>query len=666
MEEVCPFSSNQHLTMSWNTNLTGPHLQIASSAAPRIRVMAGPGTGKSFAVKRRIARLIEVDGVDPERILAVTFTRTAARALERELQNMGVPGCENIAAGTVHAFCFGLLLRNDVFAFLERVPRGLITFNNKGVSGFEVKPLLADLQPLGHFGARREMTRRIRAFEADWARMQHQQPGWPIDPVDQQFHLALSEWLRFHRGMLIGELVPEALRYLRNNPASPALQRYDHIVVDEYQDLNRAEQELIDVVAAGKQLSIVGDVDQSIYRFRYAHPEGITDFGNRHQNVEDHALAECRRCRELIVTVSDNVIRGNYPPGANHRLVPLQPQPGPATVRVVQWPTLDAEADGIATFIRHLVTNRGFTAGDILVLSPRRLIANEIKRRLAVPGFRITAHSFYNDKLLEPEEAQVAITTLQLLSDPEDRVAMRYWLGHGSGSWRRGQYATLRNYCEQHNQSTASVLGQVAGGQIQLAGINQLTARFQELHVELARLTQLTVPDLFNDLFAPGSNWAEPIRELVTGKVDAVEDAGGLLDLLRTEITQPEMPAEGDFVRIMSLHKSKGLTSRVTIIVGCIHGLIPFIDADMDPADQPAHLQEQRRLFYVALTRAREVLVVSSVTSVPRALAYPIGAQIRGGNANNANTIACRFLHELGPQAPAALRGANWAAGGYA
>ena len=564
--------------MSWNTDLTGTHLQIAESTAPRIRVMAGPGTGKSFAMKRRIARLIEVDGVNPDRILAVTFTRTAARDLERELQNMGVPGCEDISAGTVHSFCFKLLLRNDVFAFLGRVPRGLITFNNKGVSGFEVEPLLADLQPLGTFGARREMTRRIRAFEADWARLQHQQPGWPIEPIDQQFHIVLTAWLRFHRGMLIGELVPEALRYLRDNPASPALQQYDHIVVDEYQDLNRAEQELIDVVAAGKTLSIVGDVDQSIYRFRYAHPEGITDFSNRHQNVEDHELDECRRCRELIVTVSDNVIRGNYPPGADHRLVPLQPQPGPATVRVVQWPTLNAEADGIAAFIQHLVTQRGFSAGGILVLSPRRLIANEIKRRLVAPGFGITAHSFYNDKLLEPEDAQVAIAKLQFLSDPEDRVSLRYWLGIGSPSWRRGQYATLRGYCEQNDRAPAEVLTQVAAGQHQLDGVNQLTARYQELQAEVTRLNQLSVTDLFSDLFPSGSAWADPIRDLVTGKVEDVEDAGGLLDLLRTEITQPEMPAEGDFVRIMSLHKSKGLTSRVTIIVGCIHGLIPILN----------------------------------------------------------------------------------------
>jgi DNA helicase-2/ATP-dependent DNA helicase PcrA len=137
--------------------------------------------------------------------------------------------------------------------------------------------------------------------------------------------------------------------------------------------------------------------------------------------------------------------------------------------------------------------------------------------------------------------------------------------------------------------------------------------------------------------------------------------------LLRTEITQPEMPAEGEFVRIMSLHKSKGLTSRVTIIVGCMRGIIPFLKRDLAPAERPLHLQEQRRLFYVALTRAKEFLVLSSAVSVPRAVANQElnGVILQGGNAHSGRTIPCEFLHELGPQAPPAQRGPAWAAGGF-
>lgn len=651
--------------MSWNTGLTGTHLQIAQSMSPRLRVMAGPGTGKSFAMKRRIARLIEVDSVVPDRILAVTFTRTAAADLKRELHKMDILGCENIKAGTVHAFCFHLLLSNEVFGFLGRVPRGLLSFSKSKIYRFEAEPLIKDVGVTGNFGTTREITKRIRAFEADWARLQHEQPGWPMDPTDQTFHAALTDWLYFHRGMLIGELVPEALRYLRNNPASPAFEAYDHIVVDEYQDLNRAEQELIDILAVGRHLSIVGDVDQSIYRFRHAHPEGIYDFSNRHQNVDDKTLGECRRCGATIVTVADNVILKNYPPATPHRLLPIHPQAAPATIRVVQWKTLKAEASGVSAFIQHLVSERGIAAGDILVLSPRRLIANEIKNRLATSEVGIAAHSFYNDKLLEPNEAQLAMTKLQLLSDLEDRVALRFWLGAGSPSWLQGQYAVLRGYCEQQDEAPSDVLDRVSRGQLQLAGINKLTDRYQILQAEITRLEHMSTSDLFDDLFPTGTAWADPIRELVTGKLDDIQGPGDLIDLLRTEITQPEMPASGDFVRLMSLHKSKGLTSRVTIIVGCIHGLIPFVDNELPASEALAHIQEQRRLFYVALTRAKEILVLSSAASVPRQLAHKIGAIVRGGNAQTGKTIACSFLHELGPQVPPAHLGTTWAAEGF-
>jgi len=125
------------------------------------------------------------------------------------------------------------------------------------------------------------------------------------------------------------------------------------------------------------------------------------------------------------------------------------------------------------------------------------------------------------------------------------------------------------------------------------------------------------------------------------------------------------MPSEGDFVRVMSMHKSKGLTSRVTIIAGCVHGLIPYIDDEIAPADLPAHMEEQRRVFYVALTRAKEILVLSSTGTLPRRLARRIGAIVQGGNRYIGQTIACEFIDDLGPQAGDAQFGSDWAAGGF-
>ncbi|NUM79264.1 ATP-binding domain-containing protein [bacterium] len=108
----------------------------------------------------------------------------------------------------------------------------------------------------------------------------------------------------------------------------------------------------------------------------------------------------------------------------------------------------------------------------------------------------------------------------------------------------------------------------------------------------------------------------------------------------------------------MSLHKSKGLTSKVTIVAGCIQGLIPMID---DTAD----LLEQRRLFYVAITRAKEILLLSSFQKIERDLAHNIGAKIIGRGGAYGDTISSEFLGQLGPETPTMMKGLDWKNNGY-
>jgi DNA helicase-2/ATP-dependent DNA helicase PcrA len=192
--------------MTWNEGLTGKALQIAETDSRFIRVMAGPGTGKSFAMKRRIVRLLE-EHVEPASILAVTFTRVAAADLVKEIGGLGIEGCDKIHAGTLHSLCFSILNRQDVLQFSGRVPRPLVTFSDHGVLQFEAAPLLEDLKTEG----KRKDTKRIQAFDAAWARLQSETPGWPMDSMDKLFHQGLVAWLVFHRAMLIGELVPVRL-----------------------------------------------------------------------------------------------------------------------------------------------------------------------------------------------------------------------------------------------------------------------------------------------------------------------------------------------------------------------------------------------------------------------------------------------------------------------
>jgi DNA helicase II / ATP-dependent DNA helicase PcrA len=110
-------------------------------------------------------------------------------------------------------------------------------------------------------------------------------------------------WFRFHESMHIGELVWLTLQYLRENPTSEFRNAFDHVLVDEYQDLNRAEQELLNVIVGDGDFTIVGDEDQSFYSFRYAHPQGIRDFSGDHPGTYDIPLRECRRCPRIIVSM---------------------------------------------------------------------------------------------------------------------------------------------------------------------------------------------------------------------------------------------------------------------------------------------------------------------------------------------------------------------------
>lgn len=340
--------------MRWDRGLEGPFLAIASTNEDPLRVVAGPGTGKTFALMRRVTRLLE-EGASPRRMLVCTFTRTAAGDLAREVSQLGVPGAEEIWAGTLHAYCFRMLSRAEVLESTGRVPRPLLDF--------EERFMLEDLAREG-VGGIRACRKHLKAFNAAWARLQSDEPGWPSDPADRRFNQALLSWVRFHQCMLVGELVPEAIHYLRGNPAWPDRQAFDHVLVDEYQDLNRAEQETLDLLAGRGTLTIVGDEDQSIYSFKFAHPEGIVLFPDTHPGTHDEDLLECRRCPQLVVELADSLIANNIT--RSPRVLTCRPGNPEGEIHVVQWTTMEEEAQGLAQFIHERIHSGDVAPGSVL------------------------------------------------------------------------------------------------------------------------------------------------------------------------------------------------------------------------------------------------------------------------------------------------------------
>ena len=450
--------------MAWHDELTGTPHDIASSNEKRIRVMAGPGTGKSYAMKRRIARLLE-EGCPPERILAVTLTRNAAKELVKDLKDLGVAGCESVLVGTLHSFCFKLLKNTGYLATLGRGLRLLMSF--------EDKPLEQDLVKIGGFGGVLECRKRIKAFEAAWARMQDEVPGWPTDPVDRSFNTALTGWLAFHGALRIGELAPLTLKYLRNNPASEELSAYDHIIVDEYQDLNKAEQDVIALLARDCMCAIVGDEDQSIYGFRHAHPEGIMDFSTVHPGTQDHHLDECRRCPKSVVRLANELIGHNHPIGAPSRLRECATKED-GNVEIVQWDDLNAEVIGLSSFIKKAVAD-GRPAEDFMVLCPNKEVVQSIRNKLR--ELWLDAHSFYSEDAFETPEAKRAFSLLTLLVSPDDLMALRFLIGVGSKGWLADQYAKLRQNCEDAGQPPRAILDSIVAGTVEIRGGDKTSHR---------------------------------------------------------------------------------------------------------------------------------------------------------------------------------------------
>lgn len=646
--------------MAWDTGLSGTALAIASAHETPLRVMAGPGTGKSFAMKRRVARLLE-ERADPRRILAVTFTRTAAQSLVDDLAGLGVPGCEKVQARTLHSFCFSLLMRNAVLERTRRVPRPLLTFNGYGMRRFEAEPLLADLAATGRYGSKTACEKRIRAFEADWARLQSEAPGWPSDPIDSQFEVDLVGWLRFHRSMLIGEVVPLAYRYVRDNPDASVAGEFDHVIVDEYQDLNRAEQDLIDLLAANGNLSLVGDVDQSIYSFRHANPGGIQDFHITHVGTHDETLDECRRCPTRVVAMADSLIRHNHTDSAT-RLAPMEGNPT-GLVHVLRWSDPQAECHGLADFVIAQISAGSIRPGEVLILTARKTMGYLVRDRIRDAG--IDVHSFYSEEALEADAAQRAVALLTLVAEPEDRVALRWWLGAGSDTWRTGAYSRLRQVSERTGISPREALAAITRGDLTLARAKPLLDRYAKLLSETGRLEAMSIEGLVEDLFPDGDVDLELLRSTALFAATDVEAVTDLHSALRGAVAQPDPPESADYVRVMSLHKSKGLTAKMVVVAGAVQGLVPMIKPELSAVEKVASLEEQRRLFYVAITRASETLVISGFRAIRRDGAHRIGMILPPGPGMNAEAHASEYIAELGPESPQARLGADWVAGGY-
>ena len=640
--------------MIWDEGIEGPLRAFAASTEHRIGVLAGPGTGKTtYGLMRRVVRLLG-EGVPGKRLLLLSFTRTAAHDLREKVAALGVKGADEVRANTLHSYCFGLIQRDAVLAITGRTPRPLMSH--------EADLMLRDLEgDFGNIFKRRDL---LESFDAGWARGEADHPGLAVNPTDKAFEAQIIRWLIHHRAMLIGEVVPIAYDYLKHNPLAEDLRAFDHVIVDEYQDLNFLEQHLLDLLAdeGSAALCVAGDDDQSIYGFRHANPVGIQEFLDR-ENVERHVIDVCARCPRRILAMANSLI--SHAIGRNKPALTCLRADTEGTVALVQWSELDEEIGGVVAAIVSDVQNERRQPGDILVLTSRHKIGEGIRK--ALTSLDVVAHSFFTEEAVRTADAQRALAILRLAVE-DDPVSLRVLLGYGDQNARGSAYQKLMEYCRDTGITEREALEAARAGSRPPVNVRAFLTQYDHAMAIISKLPLDDLPALVDSLFPEEVEDLADLRELALEALEEATSPRELLDALIVGITQVDVPPSPEYVRIMSLHKSKGLTSPVVYVVGMVDGIVPTLPTPDGASDaqMEAAVEEQRRLLYVAITRCASQLVLSYSSKMELGLAMSLRVQVvgnrirRSGDVKVAPTIASRYLRELGAEAPRPIAGTRW------
>jgi DNA helicase-2/ATP-dependent DNA helicase PcrA len=565
--------------------------QIVQHETGSLLVLAGPGTGKTEALTQRIAFLTAKRGVAPERILAVTFSRKAASEMIDRLKDF--PGLETTEfnVSTLHAESLRRL--NEIgegrkFLVADDEARLLIKDAAQDVG------VQMDWKTLG------SLERGVKLAKAN-----NQLPNEVADLSLQKFYRRYEELLDFNDAIDLDGLVLKVTRTLVRGTQSPLpIVFKGHLLVDEYQDINQAEYKLIQVLAAGAEsLFVVGDDDQSIYGWRGADPRIIRNFERDFRNGRIEILEQSRRCPGHILAGAYAIV-SNDP---NCIRKPLCSSKGDgAPIHILLSKSWGVEAIWIADCIKKYVSDGSTKPKDIAILVKSLSLAGLLVDQLRIVG--IDATYWRSGGFLYDRNVLDVLAYVRLILDKKDNLALRRCLTTAACGIGDAAERTLRQLAEMKRCSLWEIMTNAQ--------------KFKELHRwrEPLRRFVAKIKDIeegFSGLVANeiiqsiakkiDKDKLASVKKL-QGFAESLPDNTELKDLL-VQINKnrgvdlagggPEPDADAEAVTVMSMHSSKGLGYKIVFILGMDEGLLP--DASQDEF-------EQRRLCYVAMTRAKEEL----------------------------------------------------------
>jgi DNA helicase-2/ATP-dependent DNA helicase PcrA len=604
-------------------------------------ILAGAGSGKTRVIAHRIAYLIGVKAVQPRRILAVTFTNRAAGELrERITALVGAHGKE-VQAGTFHALC-ARVLRTDGEAI--GLDRRFVIYDTddqqqlmKRILAEEDLPATGEFRPAAILGAisRAKNDMLDEMFLAEHA-VNHK------ERLIARLAGRYRERLRAANALDFDDLLLRAVDLFEQSPEALARYhaRWRYLHVDEYQDTNRPQYLWIRALAsATRNLCVVGDDDQSIYGWRGANVQNILDFERDYPEATVVKLEQNYRSTQLILDAAHAVVSRNERRSDKKLWTDNQ---GGVPIQRFEAYNEEEEAEWIARQVDSLVgsTGRGslltrradddessrFRAKDVAVMYRMNAQSRAIEEKFLTYGIRyqiVGGTRFYQRR-----EVKDALAYLRVLRSDTDNVSFERIINVPARGIGDKSIEALRRWSVAHGDDTFAALQAGAAGEIQglAPRIRTAIGEFARLLIRLrTRIGVLPLPELLDEvleasgyraMLADGSEegedrWANllELRQVTTRYDDLTPDDA--LDRLLEETAlvadQDAYEGEADAVTLITLHAAKGLEFPVVFIAGLEEGLFPHNRA----LDDEQELEEERRLAYVGITRAKRRLYLS-------------------------------------------------------
>jgi len=600
--------------MEWSNGLTETQHRAASYTGTHARLLAGPGTGKTLVLTRRILFLIQEKQVNPQDILVLTFTRVAARELRQRITDALNKQISGITITTLHSFALSLLLKHGAG---DRLPQPI-----RIADDWEEKKIIRqDLKRELGLPKVKQAEELLNRLSANW-----EQLGDPQRELCPRFYGAWQKHREVFGYTLRAEMVYQLLHALEEG----ALQiKYPpkYILVDEYQDLNPCELKTLKRITEltnESSLYVAGDDDQSIYGFRYAAPEGIRNFDKDYTPSDSLNLTECHRCGHKILELAQYVIQQDHKRLSKDICAASGLAPG--EVHILKFINQHPERRGIAEICRWLVNSQKVQPNEILILlreDRNRAFSTPIREALEKQG--LSAGIVSNPlECFEKTEGRKFLSILRLVVNPKDHLAWRTLLeidkDYKIGPKTLGEiYDKASNDGKRFYQVLSDIVDEptsITRGKVVARACKEIKDLVSEASSKLESEGIEGIPSLIEQLIKDPK-----LQEEILGLFQRVIDMASpknldeLLRALTVSMGDKEQEQQRDSINIMTMHQAKGLSATAVFIVGAEQELIPG-------RAKGSEIDDERRLLYVSLTRAKQYLYITFCLERLRQQAY--------------------------------------------